>query len=133
MHPYPDPEQDQFFPATQSENTDIVFLRKLLCPEKCLQIKHEGFQSIQAWVISISSSLTTLILTPSMLNPSRQDQDWTSQQRTRNSTACLPTEGCDLIFNDIGQCYLSIFRPYWMWCLWYTSSGRVLCLLVWRI
>ena len=58
-----------------SQKTPILsFLRQLICPEKFIQIKQKGFQSLQAGVISISSLLTTLTLTPSTLNPSRQDQ-----------------------------------------------------------
>ena len=66
----------------------LSFLRQLVCPGKFIQIKQEGSQSLQAGLISISSSLTTLTLTPSTLNPTRQDQAWTLQQRTKNSTAC---------------------------------------------
>ena len=66
----------------------LYFLRQLICPGKFIQIKQEGSQSLQEGVISISSFLTTLTQTPSTPNPSRQDQAWTPQQRTRNSAAC---------------------------------------------
>ena len=72
-----------------SQKTPILsFSRQMICPGKFTQIKQEGSQSPQVRVISISSSLNTLTQTPSTLNLSRQDQDWTSQQSTRNSTAC---------------------------------------------
>ena len=59
-----------------SQKTPILsFSRHLICLIKFIQIKQEGYQSPQARVISISSSLTTLTQTPSTLNPSRQDQD----------------------------------------------------------
>ena len=64
------------------------FSRQLICPGNFIHTKQEGSQSRQAGVISISSSLTILTQTPSTQNPSRQDQAWTSQQRTKNSTDC---------------------------------------------
>ena len=66
----------------------LSFSRQLICPEKFIQIKQEGSQSLQERVIIISSLLTTWTQTPSTMNPSRQDQAWTSHQRTKNSTAC---------------------------------------------
>ena len=84
--------------ATQSENTNRVFFKTVDLSGKIYTDQTGIFQSLQAGVISISSSLATLILTPSTLNPSIQYQAWTSQQRTRNSTACWPTEFCDLTF-----------------------------------
>ena len=75
-----------------SQKTPILyFSRQLIFTEKNIQIKQEGSQSLQARVISISSSLTITIQIPSMLNPLRQYQAWISQQRTKNSTDCWPT------------------------------------------
>ena len=72
-----------------SQKTPIFsFSRQLIFPRKFIQIKQEGSQSLQARVISISSLLTITTQIQSTLNPSRQDQAWISQQRTKNSTAC---------------------------------------------
>ena len=72
-----------------SQKTPILsFSRQLISSGKFIQIKQEYYQSLQAKLISIYLSLTTLNQTQSTLNPSRQDQAWISQQRTKNSTAC---------------------------------------------
>ena len=91
----------------------LSFLRQLICPGNFIHIKQEVSQSLQAGVISISSSLTTLTQTPYTLNPSRQDQAWTSRQRTKNFTACWPTEGCNLNFISWTMSVQMFYKNVW--------------------
>ena len=76
----------------------LYFSRQFIFPGKFIQIKQEGSESLQARVISISSLLNITTQIQSTLNPSRQNQAWISQQHTKNSTACWPTEGWDPTF-----------------------------------
>ena len=71
-----------------SQITPILsFSRHLIFPRKCIQIKQEGSQSLQAKEISISLSLTIITQIQYILNPSRQYQAWISHQRIKKSTA----------------------------------------------